>query len=213
MMTLYNKYSNKSGMTIIELVVTSGIVVLILTVVLSSYPRFRASSSLTATARELGLFIREAQVYGLAVKSFDKKGEDFPAYGVNIRKDNTTGQIIQEIVLFGDVNASGIYENGDNCGGAVTECKKRLSLTGSEYIDKICVNPGGGLRGGDQELEEFCGIDQLNISFKRPDPEASIITTDINTRYNGAKIYLRSKNRELESKVVRVWITGQISIQ
>ena len=58
------------GFTLIEMLVSTGIMLLIMTVVLAGYPRFKARSTLSAAAREIALLIRETQVYGLAVKSF-----------------------------------------------------------------------------------------------------------------------------------------------
>jgi len=209
--TIYHlPFTIKSGFTVIELIVTTGIIVVILGVVFTGYPQFKARSALSALARSVGLLVREAQVYGLAVKEFPVQADKFPPYGVHVSIDN-----LREIILFGDLETgerNGIYDVGEGCGTVGTECMRRFTLAGPEYIDKICVNPGGGT-GGDTTLTEVCDINELNITFRRPDPEAVIIVDDPSRTYNGATIYLRSKSNAKEHRVVRVWITGQISVQ
>lgn len=199
------RFRVKSGFTVIELLVTTGIIVVVLALVFAGYPRFKARSSLAAVARDLGLLVREAQVYGLAVKEFPVRSGDFPPYGVHVSMDNP-----REIILFGDLDSGArknIYDSGDGCGGTATECIRRFTLTGPEYIDKICVNPGGQTSG------EVCDIKELNITFRRPDPEAVIVTDDAAVTYNGASIYLRSHSSAEEERLVRIWVTGQISVQ
>ena len=200
------------GFTVIELLVSTGIIIVIMGLVFVGYTRFKARSSLAALAREVGLLVREAQVYGLAVKEFPVRDAEFPPYGVHISADKP-----KEIILFGDIvgaltgdEGDGIYQSGDGCGSANTECIRRITIAGPEFVERICVNPGGGQ--SQQEPVELCDITELNISFRRPDPEASIIVSDSAVKYNGAKIYLRSTKDTREERVVRVWITGQISI-
>ncbi|MEK7535856.1 MAG: type II secretion system protein [Patescibacteria group bacterium] len=193
------------GFTVVELVVSTGIIIVILGMLFMGYPRFKARSALSALAREVAITVREAQVYGLAVKQL---GNEFPSYGIHISADKP-----KEIVLFGDYSSGDredIYDSGKGCGSnqTETECIRRITMIGQEYVEKICVNPGGA-----QETEEVCDIPELNITFKRPDPEAIIITDDNSVRYNAAKIYLRSSKDSREQRVVRVWITGQTSVQ
>ena len=196
--------NRKSGFTVIELLVTTGIIVVILGVVFTGYPQFKARSSLAALARSVGLLVREAQVYGLAVKQFPVGLKEFPPYGVHISmaKDKQ-----REIILFGDLDSGaqkGVYDAGTGCGTEATECIRRFTLAGPEYIDKVCVNPGGGNGGSDPGFGEICssddhGITELNITFRRPDPEAIIVAADTSQTYNGATIYLRSNSINIKS--------------
>ena len=199
-----------AGFTIVELLVSSGIIVLILGVVMAGYPKFKTRSSLSAVARETALFVREAQVYGLAVKEFHQGDDVFPPYGVHISKDKP-----KEIILFGDLDEgrSGVYDSHDGCGGEKTECRKRFNFAGPEYIAKMCVNQGGGTAMGDEDSEENCDIPELNISFHRPEPEAVIIVDDIGYRYNSARLFIKSSKDTGSTRIVRVWITGQISVE
>jgi len=204
---------NSKGFTVIELLVSMGIITVILGMILFSYPRFKARSSLSALAREIGLLVREAQVYGLAVKEFPVRDSEFPPYGIHISSDR-----LKEVILFGDLKAgstsglpNNLYESGDGCGSEKTECIRRITITGPEYIDKICVSPGGG-HGSGSGQEDICGINELNITFRRPDPEAVIVTDNPTIRYNAGKIYLRTTKDNKQEKIIRVWITGQISI-
>jgi len=202
-------YPPARGFTVVELAVSSTIIILILGLVLANYPRFRARNSLAALARNVALLVREAQVYGLAVKEFPQIKQTFPPYGIHISTKN-----IGEIILFGDLQdgeRTGAYDSGDGCGSGHTECIKRISLSGPEFVDKVCVLSGGGATS--DKLTENCQISELNISFRRPDPAAVIIVDNLDFRYNAAKIYLRSNKGSDETRVIRVWITGQISIE
>ena len=199
----------RKGFTVIELLVSTGIMLLIMGVVLANYPSFRARTSLSSVAREIGLLIREAQVYGLAVKRFSLSDKTYPPYGIHLNNTNS-----KEIVMFGDLmpggETEGVYDSGDGCGGKETECIRRLTINGAVNIIKFCVLEGGG---DGYTAEEICNISQLNISFRRPDPEAFIIVNDSSRRYNGANIYLQSNREPAEERVIRVWVTGQISVQ
>jgi prepilin-type N-terminal cleavage/methylation domain-containing protein len=199
------------GFTLVEMLVSTGIMVLIMTVIFAGYPRFKARSTLGAAAREIALLVRETQVFGLAVKSFSSSEEIYPPYGVHLSANDK-----REIIMFADLPpGSGLYESGDGCGTEVTECVKRLSLSGAVEIGKFCVIAGAGSANSGTEIcsNDSPGISQLNITFRRPDPEAVIIVDDNAEVYNGANIYLHSSREPSEARVVRVWVTGQISIQ
>jgi type II secretory pathway pseudopilin PulG len=199
------KLPNKTrGFTVVELIISTGIIVLITGAIFISYPRFKARTSLAALAREVGLIVREAQVYGLSVKEFPDIMDRFPPYGVHVSMESP-----KEFVLFGDLESGtreNIYDSDEGCGADVgkTECIRRISFSGPEFVQKICVITG--------TLVEDCSITELNVTFHRPDPEAYIVVKDPAVRYNGANIYLQSRKDSRETKQVRIWITGQISI-
>ena len=208
---------SQRGFTLVEMLVSTGIMVLIMTIVFAGYPRFKARSTLSAAAREIGLLVRETQVFGLAVKSFSDTDTApiYPPYGIHLAEGTGSKR---EIIMFADLPSGsqlGVYESGDGCGSETTECIRRLTLGGAIAISKFCVMSGGG---DGVEATEYCsdsemGINQMNVTFRRPDPEAVIVVDDLSERYNGAKIYLHSSREPSEERVVRIWITGQISIQ
>lgn len=210
-LSIYTSRRN-GGLTVIELLVTTGIIIVILGLVLTGYPAFKAKSALAALAREVGLLVREAQVYGLAVKDSPRQASSGGVpYGIHINEINN-----KEIILYSDLETGAhplIYDSGDGCGSLNTECVKRFTLSGPVFISNFCVIPEGGLGGNPKDLEELCDITEVNINFKRPDPEALIVVDDADRQYNGATIYLKSTKDSEHVKVVRVWITGQISVQ
>jgi type II secretory pathway pseudopilin PulG len=205
-----------TGFTIIESVVVMAIVILLLGMLFASYPKFRGESALSAVSRRVALVFREAQVYGVAVREFSPDNfnpadqldfSTFSAYGVYIDMAKP-----REMILFSDVVVSNsLYDKGQNCGSDKTECVRRVRFTGGDRITKLCVS---------RELDYLTSgvactaVDTLHVSFLRPDPEAIIRTTKADgTLWNAAEIHLQSSRSGQSVKVVRVWISGQISVE
>lgn len=199
--------SKQQGFSILEMVVVTGIFVMVTGVVLANLPKFRNQASLDLTAQEVALSIREAQVYGTATKVSDG---DYPSYGIHFSlADNTANK---NFVLFADdgnkVFDSGV-EDGDVCDGDNSECLERYALDGPFYVLGLCTDNGS----------ETCtffsdGVDiSLDLVYKRPFPEPSICVDgnpgDCN--YTNATIIIGSPEGS-ESKLIKVWNNGQISV-
>jgi type II secretory pathway pseudopilin PulG len=206
-----NKFGiNKRGFTLIEMLVSLGIAMLILTVLVLNQSKYTEMASLTAASDDLSLAVTQAQVYGISVREISPGAQDFSAaYGVGV---NLLGSGANNIyIFFADRNANQRYDGSWTCpveGG--TECLERTPFSGGNYVDSLCVVRTNG---ADQ-----CGsIGRVDISFLRPDPEARIrFQNQGGESYDppsvkGVRINLKSPSGLTRSVVI--YITGQVSVQ
>jgi prepilin-type N-terminal cleavage/methylation domain-containing protein len=201
MKLLQIQYKNKKitsrfhrGFTLPELIVSIAIMIIITTVVLAQYRKFDSNIILTSLSYDIGLSVRKAQSYGLSVKgastgvsvSFDL------AHGVHFDTANP-----QSYLLFADVNSDFQYTPAT----PNIEKVEGLKIQGGYKISKLCTLAG---------VVETCTVTSLDITFKRPDPDATVYANGILTP-NDAIIYIQSPQNTSKKIIVRS--TGQISIQ
>ncbi len=187
-----NKFKKQTGFSLIELMISIGIVTLVTGIVLVRYSSFNNTVLLQAQAYELALDIREAQVLGVSVGG--KTGAFRKAFGIyiNLDKPNT-------YILFQDAPSSGtdgLYDPGEEVGDIYTVDPRFRILD-------ICVGVGG---------TESCSNHSASITFKRPDFDARIIT-DTATNPDYIKIILASDKDTTVQKNVIVYQSGQITVQ
>ena len=182
-------------------------------IVLFNYNRFNETSLISAFAYDLSLTIRQAQVYGTAVKGAggdeqitkDSVGSNFKnAYGVHFEKGATS------FILFLDSgpNPNGVYD------GIVTD--PTLQAYNFQRGIKIANSASGGLCVTDSD-GEHCDLDSLDVTFLRPNPEAIITAKRAGILFGPvlvrmASIELQSADSALTKRVV-VESTGQISVK
>ncbi len=192
------------GFTLTELIVVLTIMIVISSLVLARYSAFDSTTILTNLSYDIALSLREAQLYSIGVREGGEselgknEADTFSfAYGVRFG-DNPTG----ESYLF--------YEDQwDTDGNSPSDGRYNPGFGIKEYT----------LRRG-HTIKDFCGIngsvktcsaeiDALDISFKRPNPDAIIYDTQ-GVRYSEAEITIQS--REGATKKVHVYTTGQIAV-
>ena len=197
----------KKGFTLIELIVSMAIIALITSVALVQHNQFNETLALTNLAYEVGLSVRQAQVFGISVREFEGSArvgatEDF-LYGVHFEydPDNRT-----EYVLYADLNDDERFTND-------TEVVETTTITRGNFIDQFC-----GIQGGSATcstgVDEVGPLRSLSIQFRRPNPDAVILgsTVSSTTLYDSALIILKSREGNAE-RCVRVRPTGQVSIE
>lgn len=183
-----------AGFTLIELMVSMGIIILVSTIGLTRHAQFNETVRLRNLTYDIALSVREAQSYGINVREFKPDNTFDIAYGIHLAADSPT-----EYVLFADRNDNGVYDGDMDCGSP--ECVERFRLQGGYSLD-FC-----GLSGGSRECAG--AIDRLAIMFKRPSPDA-IVRSDLG-EYGSAQIAVRSpKGAE---RFVSVYATGQVSVE
>ncbi|MEK9184002.1 MAG: prepilin-type N-terminal cleavage/methylation domain-containing protein [Patescibacteria group bacterium] len=100
--------NNRMGFTLIELMVTIGIMVIINGVIFFNYPKVIANLALRRTADEIALTARQAQAYAMAAKSVVVGSvTELPSYGVHF---DTSVLNNTKIILFADNDGGDDYD-------------------------------------------------------------------------------------------------------
>lgn len=181
------------GFTLVEMVVVLGIFAVITSVVLARYKDFSGGIILNNLAYEIGITIREAQVYGLSVK--DAGTSLFTVrYGIHLAYPTSN-----TFVLFGDVDGNLQYTGS-------SEVIESLRATQGNTIDDFC----GQRLDGTYECGKAGTITWLDIMFLRPNPDA-IFKSSSGQAYQAATITVKSPGTN-KIKTITVRTTGQIAV-
>lgn len=192
------KQSHEGGFSLVELLVVTGILTLITGLMLISNTRFGGTVLLENLAYDVALSVHEAQVYGISVRRYGSDNFEV-GYGVHFSMSSPTSYS-----LFGDADVDGLWSAGEDV------APSPYSIERGYHIAKLCVPAG-------DDTESCNSVTQLDIIFKRPEPDAFISANgdsgilDPNDLEESARIILRSP-RDDETSVV-VEIAGQISVQ
>ncbi len=204
-------------MTFIELIVVISIFSVVAGVVLFNYRSFDESVAVQNLAQDVALFVRSTQsesisgVLGGSFSSGAGYGElGAPSYGVFFSSETP-----RRFDRFADFSPrDGLY----NPTGGITgpcpsgECIERLTINKDTLsIKQVCAVVGA-------TGEEDCGLDELHVLFKRPFPNGEFVCVvndpePVNIPCFGAKIVVGSSNPNITDRVVRIWNTGQISVE
>ena len=152
---------------------------------------FGGTIILRSLTYDVALSIREAQVYGIAVRQ-TTGGEFSTGYGVEARMASPASYL-----LYADSDANGYYSGA-------AELVTRYTLKQGFHFSDLCYTPGSG--------EEICGAQKIDITFVRPEPDAYIRVDDSLTLNQRARLVLESPSGSGEISVI-VEATGQISVQ
>lgn len=203
------------GFSIIEMIVVISIITLMTSVVLFNKRDFNNSVLLTNLSYDVALTIREAQVYGIAVRGFAGGGgiSFGKGYGVHFAE---AADVINNYIFFVDGSGAAgsppgsptqIYEPDE-------ESLKDYSLA-SGYSFKFCVYTTNVTPDACSDI----GNDQtLDIVFKRPDPDASFAYFADNsspnppqTNLNKIEVIIVAPDGMTERRVA-VYRNGQIAV-
>lgn len=189
-----NVKSSIRGFALVELLVTIGIFAFMTALLMAKYGTFNQSVLMTNLAYDVALTIRTAQTFGLSIKAQNNSFQNVYGVRFSIAPDESN-----QIILFASPNDH-IYE-GD------TEKVSSFTLKRGAIVSGLCVGDG----------PTSCTITSpiwLDISFKRPDPDAIICWADTDsicaTRYKYAEITLKATDGS--TRVVSVRKTGQVSV-
>lgn len=189
---------SQRGFSLMELIVVTGILTLITGLMLMNNNKFGGVILLENLAYDVALSMREAQVYGISVRQFGAGNFDV-GYGVHFDMVSP-----KSYSLFGDVDADGLW--------AVNEevSPSPYAIGRGYFISKLCAPAG-------EDTGTCTPISQLDIVFKRPEPDAYISADGVSgvlfpsSLYDSARVVLASPRGDEASVVVE--ITGQISVE
>lgn len=191
--SVLNPKSN-SGFTLVELLVSVAIFTIMTALVVAKYGTFNQSVLLTNLAYDVAITIRTAQTYGLSVRNTDTSSTDFKSpYGVHF--STATGANDKMLFFADDGTDDGIYDNSDRLIGTYT-LKRGAIISGFCSNQSGCTNLGTGV---------------LDVSFKRPDPDAIICYDGSCDDDQYMEIVIRGTDGDIRSVTVRS--NGQISVK
>ncbi|MEY4440778.1 MAG: hypothetical protein RLY49_404 [Candidatus Parcubacteria bacterium] len=184
----------QKGFTLIELIAVLAIFMILTSVVVFNYSRFRSETILTNMAYEVALSLREAQIYGVSARN--AKGVSTPnfklPYGI-LFKDNSN-----EYYLFADTNdttGDGQFTGTDCINSDGDTCVTPYTMQQNIKIDRICT---------DVEND----ISSASILFRRPNPEPIIKAGQGSPSIIQIKLVSPSES----SRYVVVYNNGQVAV-
>ncbi len=206
------------GFTMVEMLVSLGIILIITSIVLLGQDRFNKNLVLVDTAYTVAFTLRQAQTFALSSRKFQTTQN--AGYGVHFTKGSFTSY-----TLFADTVPSA---PGNGQGGL---CPGHVAQTGLESRPGNCEYNGSAelvttynLNHG-FKVSGFCGfpkvglqqciigdLDELHISFLRPNTQAVMLGERAGSlvELTSAKIYITSPDGE--NRCVNVSKVGQIAV-
>jgi prepilin-type N-terminal cleavage/methylation domain-containing protein len=188
------------GFTLVELMVSVAIFAMMTALVVVKYGSFNQSVLLTNLAYDVALTIRTAQTYGLSVKAPTDSSPTFTsAYGVTIGTDSTAcGNLggvsdSHQFMLYADVSPNGFCDESDV--PISIYAVKRGAVISGVCTDTAACTMGTGI---------------LDITFKRPEPRATICLRGVSCTASYAEIELRAPDGS--TRRVSIRSNGQISV-
>ncbi len=197
----------RKGFSLIELMIAVGIFIILTSVAFYGYADFNNDMVMTNQAYELSLHVRQAQVYGIAVRGGSGAvGSEFTAsYGVVANVGSSV------VTIFRDTNDDGLYDPSDPNEPAL----ELLTFARGVEVCRICAITSAITSGTDVEGGCSGSFDDLSITFKRPDPDARVAINDVpfdsGPAYSLTRIAIQAPNGK--ERYVDVTVTGQVSVR
>lgn len=160
-----------AGFTLVELLVTLSIFAITTGIVMTSQGKFDNSVLLTNTAYDIAITLRQAQTYGVNVKESETGVTDKfkSSYGLYF---DTVGVNSKRFIMFFDAdNNYKISDTGIACPKGDEECINAYKIKRGHYISSLCAVYAS-------DSNTCISKNSLDISFKRPNPEAVILAND-----------------------------------
>lgn len=200
-----HRYTYIAGFTVIELIVSAGIISIIMAVVMFNTRNFNDSIALKTSAQNVTLLLRQAQTYGTSVRETGSGTGTFTSgYGVIFDQNNSSS-----VFLFADNNANNQFDGSTLCPGN-DECQEAVPLRNGVTVTDICGSTGGSL---------ICfgsSMRSMIISYLRPNSDARItFFTPAGSADPRTFDYAYAVLRSPQGKTVKVYVntSGQISVQ
>jgi len=200
-----------SGFSLLEMTVVLAIVSIMTAIILFNLPQMKGGLSIDVVAQEVAIYIRGAQVYSRATKSYFGSNSVTPysSFGIHL---NSSADKNKKFFLWADGNGDvkrdkdylwdGVNEDG---GENIDPIQERYELPKGFTFSRLGCVKNGKL--------EF--VDKLDVVFQLPDPEANFGGTGSGSgncaEANKAIVCLKSPNLE-QYRVVQTYNNGQIMV-
>lgn len=199
----------KRGFTLIELLVVVAVITVITLMFLLRQSKFNSATLLRSLAYSTALSVRQAQVYGTSVLGTSISGSLQYASGYGLYFTTTSPS---QYILFADINNNGVYDSGEDIqvfkygkGYQISEICALNETLSRKYCSSTDDDSGSGT------------ITQLNIIFKRPNPDAQFAAFNagvpVGSGYTSAYIQVKNTASSDATRSVYVNATGQIVVQ
>jgi prepilin-type N-terminal cleavage/methylation domain-containing protein len=214
----FKKKIKKAGFTLTELLIVIVIMGILTAVIIFNYGAFTSATLVTNMAYEIATEIRKSQTFGVAVRDAVGSGgavQTDIAHGVFVELSGVENES-ENFILFSDTqtpvnNTCDNNAGSGNCdcsSGTQDECDNSFSL-----LQDIVISDLHGVT--TVASSDTCvDIDDIHISFKRPNPEALIKSNDTINDLHTAQIEVSGGRAEDSStRYIIVRSTGQISVE
>lgn len=201
---IFPGHRKNGGFSLVELLVSIAIFTIVTSIVVLSQGKFGSGIQVKNLAYDVALGIRQAQVYGVSVKS-TPAGNFRTDYGVHF---GPAGYY----VLFADLDDSGSYKLTDNTESGCnpsSECVSMWKLKSGNSITRFCAGTVACTDGLGADK-----IDGMDIIFTRPNPEPIVKVNPpagAVTIYSNASIRITSQGGI--NKTINVLPSGQVYVQ
>lgn len=194
------KLSQKAnGFSLMELMVAIGILAVISIMIFAKYPELSQRMALKRTSEEIALIARQAQAYALGIKRSAFSGDDYYGFGINFDKSDP-----KSLILFADFDSDETYDAKGGCDKPQTECFQEYKIGTGDYISELeeCDKDG---------VCSPVDDDTLGVVYPRATSLATITAdSDIDVA-SYARVTIKSPG--VGEKYIKIWISGQISVE
>lgn len=192
------------GFSLVELVIVIGIFTIITMIALFDQGKLNSDVLLTNLAYDVALSARQAQSYGISVKYSDNGGAQ-GGYGIYVSSSTP-----DRVIIFHDIIADGVYIPADD---GSPEKEYVFSNQRGNKIAVLCAQ--NTLSTAVCDANSIA--DQMNIVFKRPDPEPllwAIFPSNTTPQTFSGPAYIVLKSADgTNCRAVVVEASGQIRVE
>lgn len=188
------KQKTKNGFSLIELMVSIGIIALMTVIFMSNYKTANKRTDLTMTAQKIVADLHAAQNNSLGLVKYNGV---VPPGGWGVNFDQGTGRY----VIFADLNGLGKlgymsydpYTEGKiNYGARVTDISSGVAILSLKMAGNMATT----------------SVSNINVTFLPPDPQTNIYSDSLNASSTILEIKLQEKGNPVNVKTIRVNFLG-----